>query len=65
VGHRALTHSLLGLALATVAVLPLAWVDGHWPLAFALGYLSHLLVDAANPQGYRKGAGPSPRASGG
>ena len=51
VGHRTLTHSLLGLALATLPTLTLAWVDWHWPLAFALGYLSHLLVDAANPPG--------------
>jgi inner membrane protein len=51
VGHRTLTHSLLGLALATLPVLPLAWLDWHWPLAFVLGYLSHLLVDAANPPG--------------
>jgi inner membrane protein len=51
VGHRTLTHSLMGLTLATVPVLPLAWMDWHWPLAFALGYLSHLLVDAANPPG--------------
>jgi inner membrane protein len=51
VGHRTLTHSLLGLALATLPALPLALVDWRWPLAFALGYLSHLLVDAANPPG--------------
>jgi inner membrane protein len=51
VGHRTLTHSFLGLILATLPVLPLAWVDWHWPLAFMLGYLSHLLVDAANPPG--------------
>src|SRR5262245_10951059 len=51
VGHRTLTHSLLGLALASLPVLPLAWVESRWPLAFALGYLSHLLVDAANPPG--------------
>ena len=55
VGHRTLTHSFLGLALATLPVLPLvwplAWLDPRWPLAFALGYLSHLLVDAANPPG--------------
>jgi inner membrane protein len=51
VGHRTLTHSLLGLALATLPTLPLVWVDWHWPLAFTLGYLSHLLVDAANPPG--------------
>jgi inner membrane protein len=51
VGHRTLTHSLLGLALSTLPVLPLAWLEPRWPLAFALGYLSHLLVDAANPPG--------------
>jgi membrane-bound metal-dependent hydrolase YbcI (DUF457 family) len=51
VGHRTLSHSFLGLAVATVPVLPLAWLDSRWPLAFALGYLSHLLVDAANPPG--------------
>jgi inner membrane protein len=51
VGHRTLTHSFLGLTVATLPVLPLAWVDVRWPLAFALGYLSHLLVDAANPPG--------------
>jgi inner membrane protein len=51
VGHRTLTHSWLGLGLASLAALPLAWVDWHWSLAFALGYLSHLLVDAANPPG--------------
>jgi membrane-bound metal-dependent hydrolase YbcI (DUF457 family) len=51
VGHRTLTHSLLGLALVTLPALSLAWIDPHWPLAFVLGYLSHLLVDAANPPG--------------
>jgi inner membrane protein len=51
VGHRTLTHSLLGLALASLPVLPLAWIEPRWPVAFALGYLSHLLVDAANPPG--------------
>jgi membrane-bound metal-dependent hydrolase YbcI (DUF457 family) len=51
VGHRTLTHSWLGLGLASLTALPLAWVDWHWPLTFALGYLSHLLVDAANPPG--------------
>jgi inner membrane protein len=51
VGHRTLTHSLLGLSLASLSVLPLAWIEPRWPLAFALGYLSHLLVDAANPPG--------------
>ena len=51
VGHRTLTHSLLGLALASLPALPLAWRHPHWTLAFVLGYLSHLLVDAANPPG--------------
>jgi inner membrane protein len=50
-GHRTWTHSLLGFGLAIGLTLPLALVDWHWPLAFALGYLSHLLVDAANPPG--------------
>src|SRR5262245_29896712 len=44
-GHRTVTHSVLGLAVATVTVAPLAWVTPQWPLAFALGYLSHLLID--------------------
>jgi inner membrane protein len=51
VGHRTLTHSLLGLALATLPAVPLVLVDWHWLLAFFLGYLSHLLLDAANPPG--------------
>ena len=51
VGHRTLTHSLVGLALSVAPLLPLAWIEPRWPLAFALGYLSHLLVDAANPPG--------------
>ena len=51
VGHRTLTHSGVGLGLASIPALPLVWIDGHWLLAFALGYLSHLLVDAANPPG--------------
>src|SRR5262245_23360652 len=45
IGHRTLTHSLLGLALATLPVLPFAWIEPRWPVAFVLGYLSHLLVD--------------------
>src|SRR3972149_634938 len=45
-GHRTLTHSFLGLALFTLGPLP-----RQWPLAFGLGYLSHLLVDCANKSG--------------
>jgi inner membrane protein len=51
VGHRTVTHSLLGLGLASLAALPLLWIDRSWALAFGLGYLSHVLVDAANPPG--------------
>jgi membrane-bound metal-dependent hydrolase YbcI (DUF457 family) len=50
-GHRTLTHSLLALMLITLPTLPLALVDPTWPAAFALGYLSHLLVDASNKSG--------------
>jgi inner membrane protein len=50
-GHRTVTHSVLGLALATAPVAPLAWLNPQWPLAFGLGYLSHLLIDCANKAG--------------
>jgi inner membrane protein len=50
-GHRTVTHSVLGLAVATALLAPLALVDRRWPLAFALGYASHLLLDCANKAG--------------
>ena len=50
-GHRTVTHSLLGLALFTGPVVPLGLVNPQWPLAFGLGYLSHLLIDCANKSG--------------
>ncbi len=50
-GHRTVTHSLLGLALVTGPVAPLALLNPQWPLAFGLGYLSHLLIDCANKSG--------------
>jgi len=50
-GHRTLTHSLLGLALAVLPLLLLGLLNPQWPLAFGLGYLSHLLVDSANKSG--------------
>jgi inner membrane protein len=50
-GHRTVTHSFVGLALATAPVAPLAWLNPQWPLAFGLGYLSHLLIDCANKAG--------------
>jgi inner membrane protein len=50
-GHRTVTHSVLGLAVATAPLAPLALVEPRWPLAFALGYASHLLLDCANKAG--------------
>jgi len=50
-GHRTITHSLLGGAAVTLPLTPLALVSPHGPLAFALGYLSHLLIDAGNKSG--------------
>jgi inner membrane protein len=50
-GPRTVGHSLLGLAAATLASLPLAGLDAHAPLAVALGYASHLLLDCATTAG--------------
>ena len=50
-GHRTATHSLLGLAVVLVPVVPLGLLNRQWPVAFALGYLSHLLIDSANKAG--------------
>jgi len=50
-GHRGLTHSLLGLALATAFFAPLAlWRFELW-LALLVGYLSHLVLDMATLEG--------------
>lgn len=51
-GHRGATHSLIGFGTATMLALPLAFAWG-WtaPVAFALGYASHLLCDAATKSG--------------
>lgn len=50
-GHRGLTHSLLGLALAMASFAPLVlWRFELW-LALFLGYLSHLVLDMATLEG--------------
>jgi inner membrane protein len=51
VGHRTLTHSLLGVALFTLLVWLL--LRGHPNLLFALvaGYASHVFADALNSRG--------------
>jgi inner membrane protein len=50
-GHRTVTHSLLGWAVATIAALPLAALTPQAALAFSLGYLGHVLLDALNTPG--------------
>lgn len=59
-GHRGALHSLLACLLAyvaarwLVALLPVAVPGGaHLSAALALGCLSHLALDALNPQGVR------------
>ena len=51
VGHRTLTHSLLGIALFVVLVSPLAPLSPDLFLALVAGYASHLLADALNTKG--------------
>lgn len=51
-GHRTLTHSLLGLALATVLIaVPLGFFSPSASLGLVFGYASHLLLDSATPHG--------------
>ena len=52
-GHRTLTHSIFGCAMAALFFLPIQWVDLPVPLygAALTGYLSHPLLDMANTEG--------------
>ena len=51
VGHRTLTHSLLGVALFVVLVSPVAPLSPDLFLALIAGYASHLFADALNTRG--------------
>ena len=51
VGHRTLTHSLLGVALFAALVLPLAPLLPGLYGALLAGYASHLVADALNTPG--------------
>jgi inner membrane protein len=51
VGHRTLTHSLLGAALFVVLVSPVAPLSPGLFLALVAGYASHLVADALNKRG--------------
>ena len=51
-GHRGVLHSLLGWGVATLILLPFAFVTGlAVPLAISLGYASHLATDACTKSG--------------
>ena len=51
VGHRTLTHSLLGVALFVVLVSPVAPLSPDLFVALVAGYASHLVADALNTKG--------------
>jgi inner membrane protein len=51
VGHRTLTHSLLGVALFVVLVAPVATLSPSMLAALVIGYVSHLVADALNKRG--------------
>ena len=52
--HRGLLHSLWGLSMANVFVMPLAFWIGWAPVAaLLLGYASHLVADCATKSGLR------------
>jgi inner membrane protein len=51
VGHRSLTHSLLGVALFIVLVSPVAPLSPDLFVALVAGYASHLVADALNTKG--------------
>ena len=51
VGHRTLTHSLLGLTLFVVLVSPAATLSPSLFTALVAGYVSHLVADALNKRG--------------
>ena len=51
VGHRTLTHSLLGGALFVALVSPMATLSSNLFFALVAGYASHLVADALNMKG--------------
>ena len=51
VGHRTLTHSLLGVALFVALVSPAATLSPDLFFALVAGYTSHLVADALNKRG--------------
>jgi inner membrane protein len=51
VGHRTLTHSLLGVALFVVLISPIATLSPDLFATLIAGYVSHLVADALNKRG--------------
>jgi inner membrane protein len=51
VGHRTLTHSLLGVAIFVALVSPVAPLSAGLFVALVAGYVSHLVADALNTKG--------------
>ncbi len=51
VGHRTLTHSLLGVMIFCLLISPLAPLSPDLFLALVAGYASHLFADALNMRG--------------
>jgi inner membrane protein len=51
VGHRTLTHSLLGVTLFVVLVSPVAPLSPDLFVALVAGYVSHIVADALNTRG--------------
>jgi inner membrane protein len=51
VGHRTLTHSLLGVALFVALISPVAPLSSALFFALVSGYASHLAADALNTKG--------------
>jgi inner membrane protein len=51
VGHRTLTHSLLGVVLFALPVCLLLGAYPDLPLALVAGYASHVFADALNTRG--------------
>lgn len=51
IGHRTLTHSVVGIVLLLTMLSPLLFVDSLIVWALAVGYVSHLLIDTVNKAG--------------
>lgn len=51
IGHRTLTHSVIGIMLLLTMLSPLLFFDSLIVWALAIGYVSHLLIDTLNKAG--------------